>query len=144
MNGRTVYISGPMTGYPDFNFPAFDVARDRALGLGWMVISPADMDREAGDVTPGMDTRHPEMVRTFVRRDVDALLSLRAEYGDAIALLPGWEKSKGAVAELAVARWLGLTPLNALTFERYCPSSVWDETSTLRGQFLGYLLKGSI
>ena len=40
----------------------------------------------------------------FVDRDLDALATC-----DAIYMLPGWEKSKGASAEHAVAQWRGLT-----------------------------------
>jgi hypothetical protein len=41
-----VYVAGPMTGYPGFNYGAFDEARDLLASEGWDVISPADLDRE--------------------------------------------------------------------------------------------------
>ena len=44
----TFYLCGPMRGYPRLNFAAFDVARDLGRALGYHVISPADLDREAG------------------------------------------------------------------------------------------------
>lgn len=112
-----VYIAGPMRGFAKFNFPAFDEARDRAIELGFDPISPADMDRTSGvheDHPPHL-AQGPAMARTFATRDTQALLSLRAEDGDGIALLPGWEKSTGAVAEFFLARWLGLQVLNAET-----------------------------
>lgn len=43
-----VYIAGKMRGIPYFNFPEFDKARDRLLGLGLKPVSPADMDRAVG------------------------------------------------------------------------------------------------
>lgn len=113
-----VYLAGPMRGYPQFNFPAFDKAASLGRALKWEVISPADMDREHGfdervhhDFTPGER-------REFIRRDVEAIMSLRAEDGDAIAMLPNWEKSGGARAEYALAKWARLKILDALTFER--------------------------
>jgi len=126
-SGR-VYIAGPMRGYEKFNFPAFDAARDLALSLGWEPISPADLDRDSGfheDAAP-MEALGPEITRQFVDRDTTALLSLRSEHGDAIALLPGWEKSTGAVAEFFVARWLGLRVLNAQTFEPFGSKEMLD------------------
>src|SRR6185437_6236985 len=105
-----------MRGYPQFNFPAFDKAAKLGRALGWEVISPADLDRESGFHEDTATTISPEFVRACVRRDIEALLSLRTEDGDAIALLPGWHNSRGAKAELAVAMWLDLTILSAVHF----------------------------
>lgn len=115
---RTFYVAGPMRGKPKFNFPAFDAARDLGNRLGHIIISPADMDRDSGfsENNPPESATGPEMARKFCERDVKALLCLRAENNDGIALLPGWEKSTGAVAELFIARWLGLKVVDANTF----------------------------
>jgi hypothetical protein len=108
---KTVYIAGPMRNHPAYNFPAFDAARDIGELKGFRVISPADLDRELGfDET--RDTFGPDQLKSAVRRDAEALTIC-----DAIAMLPGWEKSLGAQAELAIARWLGLEVLDATTFE---------------------------
>jgi hypothetical protein len=116
-----VYIAGPMRGLPLFNFPAFDTARDLAIAKGFNPTSPADMDRDSGfheDNSP--EAAHgAEAARDFAKRDCDALIGFRAEDGDAIALLPGWEKSTGAVAEFFLARWLGLRILDARTMEPF-------------------------
>lgn len=45
---KTVYIAGKMLGVPYYNFPKFDAASARLDGLGFNVLSPADMDREVG------------------------------------------------------------------------------------------------
>lgn len=114
-----VYIAGPMRGYPQFNFPAFDKAAALGRSLGWEVISPAEMDRQAGINEKENDTPHftPELIRVFIRRDVDVLVNqLKAEDGDAIALLPGWTQSTGAKGELALALWAKLRVLDAETF----------------------------
>lgn len=111
--GDRVYIAGPMRGIKWFNFPAFDAARDRLLKFGLSVISPADMDREIGfnpfevEDAENYDWRDLKKVgfslTDALDRDVEALKKC-----DGIYLLDGWESSKGAQAEKAVAEWLGL------------------------------------
>lgn len=122
-----VYIAGPMRGIPLFNFPAFDAARDLAKAKGWDPISPADIDRDSGfhENDPNADVYTPEVNRTFAGRDVAAILSLRGEEGDALALLPGWEGSTGALAELALAKWVKLRILDARTMEPFEPGIGW-------------------
>lgn len=106
-----VYIAGPMRGYDEFNFPAFDNARDEFLQNGWNVISPADIDRATGFSESVPD--QPLDQRVFCYRDFYSLYLLAHLDGGAIAMLPGWEKSTGAVAEFFLARWLGLKVLDA-------------------------------
>jgi hypothetical protein len=104
---RYVYIAGPMRGYPQYNFPAFDAARNYLVQNGWNVISPADIDRASGlnEQTPPESITDP---KSFIYRDFHAMLFLTPNCGDAIIMLPGWERSTGAMAELFLARWLGL------------------------------------
>lgn len=96
----SIYIAGPMTGYPEFNFPAFDAARNN-LERDWNVISPADLDRAIGfEVTHEVT---PEFLRDAMRRDINAIMDV-----DALYALKGWEQSKGASAEVALAKWRGI------------------------------------
>lgn len=124
------YIAGPMRGLIAFNFPAFDDARDRAKAIGLEPISPADLDRASGfDETSHTEVDiTPDMMREWARRDLDALQTC-----DAIALLPGWERSTGATAELAVAKWLGLKVLDARTFEPLDPNILREAERITRG-----------
>lgn len=117
-----VYIAGPMRGIPFLNFPAFDRARKLLTLQGWDVISPADIDRHHGVDEKDFPTGHeantftPAQIREVVVRDVNVFLHvLKAEEGDAIALLPLWVKSTGGKAEFALAQWLTLKVLNAET-----------------------------
>jgi hypothetical protein len=97
-----VYIAGPMRGIKDFNFPAFDAARDKRVAEGCNVISPADIDRAADDKDSNDQAR-------FALRDFHALHFLRTRCSNGqVHFLPGWEKSTGARAEYHVAQWLGL------------------------------------
>lgn len=95
---KRVYIAGPMRGYPDLNWPAFDKAKADLQALGYQVVSPADLDRAYNCQCDDSDQR------PIVRRDIDALTTC-----DMVAVLPGFRDSIGTMAELAVARWLGLT-----------------------------------
>lgn len=97
-----VYLAGPMTGYDKWNFPAFDEYAARLRATGKYVISPAELDRDAG--FDENDERLPDnFMFDAMRRDIEALLQV-----DAVVLMPGWEKSKGVAIELAVAKALGL------------------------------------
>ncbi len=100
-----------MRGLYQFNFPAFDLARDQLKREGWDVVSPADLDRENGFDETGFsddyDWRDLDFIgfdlRAAARRDLKELIEC-----DSIYMLRGWHNSKGATAELAVAEWLGL------------------------------------
>lgn len=110
------YVAGPMRGLPQFNFPAFDEARDNLLSFNVNVISPADIDRAAGD-------EDSDNQKLFCLRDFFSLYFIRANAGEKgegayLAMLPGWESSIGAAAEFMIGRWLGLTILDARTMAR--------------------------
>lgn len=115
----TFYIAGPMRGYEKYNFPAFDRARDRGIRMGYNIISPADLDREAGIDENSPDITDPAEVREIVQRDLDVITKrLKVENGDGIAVLPDWPISTGAGAEVFVGRWLGLKIIDARDFRR--------------------------
>jgi hypothetical protein len=105
----TYYISGPMRNYPDFNFPAFDAAKEDLEARGYNVISPADMDR--ADPQTRAECGLPQHV--YAARDTQVLITLAEDkdnFGleNGIYMLRRWQKSKGATAEHALAQWLGL------------------------------------
>ena len=110
---RRIYIAGPMRGIPEFNFPAFNAAADRFRQDGWEVFNPAEADNDihGTDISKGNasgceDTaakEHGFNLREALHRDTE-FICLKA---DAIAMLPGWEKSAGANAEWALAKALG-------------------------------------
>ena len=45
MKGKKVFISGPMSGYPDENFPAFDCWAAKLERAGCEVSNPAVVSR---------------------------------------------------------------------------------------------------
>lgn len=109
---QTIYIAGPMSGIPYFNFLAFDEAKAFLTLQGWNVISPADLDRElhgfeALTLPSSTDwTVLPKNLKLTRIMTYDALAVIND--ADAIYMLRGWEKSKGARAEKALAEWKGV------------------------------------
>lgn len=118
-----VYIAGPMRGYARYNFPAFLEADKRARDLGWDTLNPAVLDQENGldfindpdGAQARWDTFTQEDIDGVILRDIACILSLDPDT-DAIAMLPGWERSTGAVAEFMLARWRKLRVLDARDF----------------------------
>jgi hypothetical protein len=109
-----IYVAGPMRGIPEFNFPAFNAAADKLKAEGHIVFNPAqkDNERHGKDISKGNANGCEETAAKEHGFDLrvalgDDLAWICAE-ADAIALLPGWEKSKGATAEKATAEALGL------------------------------------
>jgi len=105
----TLYVAGPMRGFERYNFPAFDAAADHLRGLGFGVISPAEIDRAYGStetIPPSSIT--PIMAREFIRRDVAVVCAQAA----GLALLPNWRGSRGAKVEVALAEYLGIPAMN--------------------------------
>lgn len=115
---RKAYIAGPMRSRRSFNYPSFYAAEGLLLAHGWDPINPARMDRVTGDVALHQcrdnipkQRKHggdPKNARRYADRDLNAILALKGEEGDAIVLLEGWEESEGATAERAVGVWVGL------------------------------------
>jgi hypothetical protein len=88
-----VYISGPMTGIPDLNFPAFEAAAKTLREMGHEPVSPSDLPQSAP---------YPDMLKNAIRVMLNC---------DQILMLEGWQKSKGAKVELYVAEAVGIAEL---------------------------------
>lgn len=105
LDGATVYLSGPMTGYPDYNFPAFREGAQALRAAGLTVVSPAELDEVAGvEPHPEGDGLTPEEYAGFLARDVEVMAR---EHVRAVVVLPGWERSGGAKTEVAFGRAIG-------------------------------------
>ena len=46
-NVHRIYLSGPMSGWPDLNFPAFHAAAALLRGQGFEVVNPAEINPDA-------------------------------------------------------------------------------------------------
>ena len=103
------YLAGPMTGIPQFNFPLFFAVTEKLRGLGYEIISPAELDDEEdegaamsspdGAVGSGTGSTVNKTWGDFLMRDV----KLIADTCKGIIFLPGWQQSRGARLEAFVA-----------------------------------------
>lgn len=109
-----IYIAGPMRGISEFNFPAFYAAEEKLRAEGYEPFNPArrDNDHHGTDISKGNETGDEAVAAAQhgfnLREALGADLAYICGEADAIALLPGWENSKGATAERATAIALGL------------------------------------
>ena len=100
-----IYIAGPMREYEDFNFPAFHEAAKTLREGGHEVINPAEMDEALYGTIEEIKVvaQREGIFQEFMKRDLAAVLEC-----EMVALLPGWETSKGGLLEAFVAAYNGL------------------------------------
>lgn len=96
---KTIYVSGPMSGLPDLNFPAFHAAAAELRALGHTVVNPAEKQSEGDPAMTWAD---------YMRQDLAMMMDC-----DTIYMLPGWQQSKGATLEHHVAVQLGFSVVGA-------------------------------
>ena len=92
MAEEIIYLAGPMTGYPDYNWPMFKAAAKYFRDSGDRVICPTE-NGSIPDVTSYQDC-----IKNSLRTLIEA---------NAIAMLPGWLGSKGAMLEAKLAVLMG-------------------------------------
>lgn len=105
-----LYIAGPMSGYPNMNFPEFHRVARWLHDMGFEVVNPAEKETKHGTHKPdpdkipkawgGNSDKTPAEVRKW---DIEVLLEC-----DGVVLLDGWIKSWGACLEAAVAQVCGM------------------------------------
>jgi hypothetical protein len=100
MNRISLYLAGPMRGYPEHNFPHFNEIAVKLRGQGYEVFNPAENDVPGGTF------------EDFMAVDLAALSKLGG-----VAVLDGWKESQGAMIEVTVARMMNKPIFNAYTME---------------------------
>lgn len=85
-----IYLSGPMTGIPDFNYPLFNRAAAEFRARGYHIENPAE--------NPPCDSWG-----SYMRAAVRQLTTC-----DRVLMLPGWQESRGAQIERELALDLGI------------------------------------
>lgn len=89
---KRIYIAGPMSGLPDFNYPAFHAAAAVLRAQGHHVESPAENPAPTCGTWQG-----------YMRMSLRQIAAC-----DCLCMLPGWHASRGARIEHGLALDLGL------------------------------------
>lgn len=97
-----LYLAGPMKGMPDHGFPVFHAEAARLRMLGFEIVNPAELNAE----TKGQ-------WQTCMIADIHAMIEC-----DGIAMLPQWQKSKGASLEHHIMVELGKPVFNSIQLIR--------------------------
>lgn len=90
---KIIYLSGPMRGVEDYNYPEFNRVANDLTVRGYAVLNPAANFNGAQDYDRSVYMRH------------DFFHVLQADY---VFCLPGWKDSVGARAEVLVAQQCGI------------------------------------
>jgi hypothetical protein len=131
-----------MRGIAEFNFPAFHDATAKLRAFGYTVHSPAEQDENNGLDVTGMKGHDTELgpsgfkLRDALADDLDYV----CRTADYVVVLPGWENSAGATAEVAAAKAVGIevmTLAQALGEEEPEPARSPREESLRRA--IGYV-----
>lgn len=97
-----IYLSGPMTGYEDFNRPLFASVAASLRARGYDVVNPAEHDHLAIS----------DDWSAYLRKDLKLLSDC-----DAVVVLPKWNRSRGARLEVYIAVTLGMPVLEPENME---------------------------
>lgn len=100
-----VYVAGPVTGIEDDNRPAFERARKQLLKIDGLEVVTIPQDFVPSNYS------HEDAMRVCI----DYLV----RETHLVALLPGWENSRGASLEHAIAEQLGIPTMTVDQVESY-------------------------
>ena len=127
---KTIYLAGPMTGLPEYNFPAFREAARDLRDEGFSVFSPVETDEDLD----GFDgtTPCPHTHEFYMKRDLPWLLQC-----DEVRVLDGWFDSKGSISECLVARLSGI-PIREYPSGRTVQASTWLLVDRLSNMLANY------
>lgn len=136
-----LYLAGPMRGYPDFNFPAFERASGDLRSQNYLVWSPHESDLEAEwaarqgsdyDPATGSAGDQAATLRFFMVVDLPAVLG-----ADAIAVLDGWQASVGCQVETYCAFQSGIP------VRRYVEGTLFTDSPDLSRYEHPHIIKGT-
>ena len=99
----TIYLAGPMTGIKDLNAPLFHARTAELRAKGHTVLCPAEIEPDPNG----------ESTWVYYMRKCIVMIT----QSDAVAVLPGWENSRGATVEVGLARNLEMPILDSETLE---------------------------
>lgn len=95
-----IYLAGPMSGYPNYNYDTFHAVEDhlRWCGYKWIKNPARHFD---GDQSLSWEV--------YIAKAINALLD-----SEALVALPGWRESVGARLEVAIATAIGHVVYSAI------------------------------
>jgi hypothetical protein len=102
-----------MTGYPEYNYPAFERISTELRKRGWTIESPHENPAPKKLIhlcEPKADTNAmdcPDCGKEAIWQYYMELCKLQVESCDSIILMPGWPESRGARQELEWSLELG-------------------------------------
>jgi Domain of unknown function (DUF4406) len=105
---KRIYIAGPMTGLPDFNYPTFNREAERLRALGYHVENPAENPEPPCKSWSG-----------YMRMALAQLVTC-----DVVALLPGWHSSRGAVIEHQTANSIEIGVIDSFMITNPAPTEL--------------------
>lgn len=106
---KIVYICGPITGKPDGNDIQFHKAAAWYRKNGFLVCNPHEIAADFSKSTP----------ECLIMRSELAAITVHVDF---IALLPGWQFSRGSLVEIATGIISGIPFIKAFTFETLYPT----------------------
>jgi hypothetical protein len=98
-----IYLSGPIAGIKDGNFPLFDHVAKRLQQQGHEVFNPADLTRNSYGSLDNFLRRDFAEQRYVLKHWLAKELVWICLHAEIVYLLPDWQKSKGARAEYRTA-----------------------------------------
>lgn len=91
--GMRVYVAGPMTAIPEYNYPAFYQAKEILETIGLDVQIPPELCPQQDGFT----------YTDYFKADIEGMLTC-----EILVLLPGWTQSPGARAEMILGATMGM------------------------------------
>lgn len=136
---KKIYLSGPMRGHAEFNFPAFEHA-SRIIRINKpedKLVSPHELDCQIEDIgrfdpnnfNPETNVDVKNHLTSVLKRDAELVLD-----SDLVLTMDGWEQSKGAVAEVMLARAAGIEHMQ---WEQYIYSDVPNKVALCGNKGVG-------
>ena len=119
MRKLRLYLSGPMTGIPNFNRPLFRSVAESLRKEGHFVVNPTELDSVPEEGSSAFDAML--LWKSFIVRDVAVLMT--SDF-DAVAVLPGWMLSRGARMEVTAAMMVGIKIVDAFRLKRISVTSI--------------------
>ena len=96
------FISGPMSGIPNYNWPAFEEAERQLREAGWLsLVNPVELDK-IRNVKPSPEGDRPHDYEKLLKDCINLVKECTS-----IIVLPGWIDSEGSRREVEAALAVG-------------------------------------